>query len=248
MQNAPADHSLAPGEAVMEINRRDMLKGTAAVATAGSLTLLVGVGAASAATRSTLRMGSRGTEVLALQRRLTSLGYWLGAADGQFGDLTLQAVVAIQKVGGLHRSGECGPLTWSRVDAAIRPRARSSKGHVIEVNKATQTLLIVDSAVVTRIYNVSTGSNQRYFSEGTWQIALTPSGSFRVFHDVNAWDSGALGKLYRPKYFNRGIAVHGYTSVPPTPASHGCCRVSLPAMDNLWGAGGMHLGTPVLVY
>ena len=248
MQNAPADHVLAPGEAAMEFNRRDLLKRAATVATGGSLTFIVGAGPASAANRATLRMGSRGPEVLALQRRLTSLGYWLGAADGHFGDLTRQAVVAVQKVGSLYRNGECGPLTWSQVDAGRRPRARSAKGHVIEVNKATQTLLIVDSAVVKRIYNVSTGSNQRYFSEGKWQIALTPSGSFRVFRHVDAWDSGPLGSLYRPKYFNRGIAIHGYTSVPSTPASHGCCRVSLPAMDNLWGAGGLPLGTPVLVY
>jgi L,D-transpeptidase catalytic domain/Putative peptidoglycan binding domain len=248
VQNAPADLSFAPGEAMMGFNRRDMFKGTAAFATAESLTLLVGAGAAAAATRSTLRMGSRGPQVLAMQRRLTSLGYWLGAPDGQFGDLTRQAVVTIQKVGALLRNGECGPLTWSRLDAGIRPRARSAKGHVIEVNKATQTLLIVDSGVVKRIYNTSTGSNQRYFSEGKWQVALTPSGSFRVFRHVNSWDSGPLGKLYRPKYFNGGIAIHGYSSVPSTPASHGCCRVSLPAMDNLWGAGGLQLGTAVLVY
>jgi len=77
---------------------------------------------------------------------------------------------------------------------------------------------------------------------------LTPSGSFRVYRQVNAWDPGPLGKLYRPKYFNRGIAIHGYTSVPSTPASHGCCRVSLPAIDNLWGVGGIPVGTEVLVY
>jgi peptidoglycan hydrolase-like protein with peptidoglycan-binding domain len=248
VQSAPTDHLPAPGEAVMELNRREMLMGTVAVATAESLALLIGTGAASAATHPTLRMGSRGPEVLALQRRLTSLGYWLARADGRFGDLTQQAVVAIQKVGGLVRNGECGPLTWSRVDAGTRPRARSAHGHVIEVNKATQTLLVVDSAVVKRIYNVSTGSNQRYLLDGKWQIALTPSGSFRVFRDVDAWDSGPLGKLYRPKYFNRGIAIHGYPSVPSRPASHGCCRVSLPAMDTLWGAGGLQLGTPVLVY
>jgi hypothetical protein len=46
---------------------------------------------------------------------------------------------------------------------------------------------------------------------------------------------GPLGDLYRPKYFNRqGIAVHGYANVPPYPASHGCVRVSLAAMDWLW--------------
>ena len=231
----------------MELNRRDVLKG-AAVATAGALAILTGAGTASAATHPMLRVGSSGSQVLALQQRLTSLGYWLGKVDGHFGDLTRQAVVAIQKVAGLSRDGICGSVTWSRVDAGIRPRARSARGHVVEIRKTTQTLLIVDSGVVTRIYNTSTGSSQRYFSRGTWHIAVTPSGSFRVYQRVNAWDTSPLGTLYRPQYFNGGVAVHGYTSVPSTPASHGCCRVSLPAIDNLWGAGGMQIGTSVLVY
>jgi len=64
----------------MELNRRDMLKG-AAVATAGSLAILTGAEPASAATLPTLRVGSRGSQVLALQRRLSSLGYWLGRVD-----------------------------------------------------------------------------------------------------------------------------------------------------------------------
>jgi len=232
----------------MELNRRHMLKGAAALAATGSLTVLAGAETASAATHPTLRVGSHGSQVLALQRRLTSLGYWLGAVDGEFGDLTRQAVVAIQKVGGLSRDGICGPVTWSRVAAGIRPRALSTRGHVVEIRKTTQTLLIVDSGVVKRIYNTSTGSNKRYYYGGRWHIALTPSGSFRVYRRVNAWDGSPLGSLYRPQYFNRGIAVHGFTSVPSTPASHGCCRVSLRAMDNLWRAGGMWVGTSVLVY
>ena len=235
------------GEIMVQLNRRDLLKG-AAVATAASLTSVAGAGTASAAARPTLQMGSHGTAVLALQRRLASLGYWLGGADGQFGDLTRQSVVAIQKVAGQSRDGVCGPATWSRVDTGVRPHARSARGHTVEINKTTQTLLVVDSGVVTRIYNTSTGSNQRYLQGGTWHVAVTPSGTFKVFRHVNAWDNGPLGKLYRPEYFNRGIAVHGYPSVPSTPASHGCARVSLPAMDNLWGPAGMQVGTPVLVY
>lgn len=232
----------------MELNRRDILKGTAGVVAGGSLTVFGGVGIASAATRPTLSMGSHGPQVLAMQRRLSSLGYWLGRPDGRFGDLTRQAVVAIQKVGGLSRDGGCGPRTWSRLDSGLRPRARSVKGHVIEVNKKTQTLLIVEAGVVKRIYNTSTGSNQRYYQDGSWHVAVTPSGSFGVFRRVNKWDDGPLGKLYRPQYFNSGIAVHGYPSVPSVPASHGCCRVSLAAMDDLWRVTGMKVGTPVRVY
>jgi N-acetylmuramoyl-L-alanine amidase len=103
----------------MSISRRDLLRGTAGVAAAGSLPLVLGAGNAVAASHPTLRTGSRGAAVLALQRRLTSLGYWLGAADGQFGDLTRQAVVAVQKVAGLARDGVCGPATWARVDAGV---------------------------------------------------------------------------------------------------------------------------------
>jgi N-acetylmuramoyl-L-alanine amidase len=237
---------MTPGETVMKLNRRDVLAG--AVAKAGSLTELRGAGSAAATTHPRLLVGSHGSQVLALQAKLTSLGYWLGGVDGQFGDLTRQAVVAIQKVAGLSRDGTCGPLTWSRVDAGIRPRARSARGHVIEIRKTTQTLLIVDSGAVTGIYNTSTGSNQRYEQAGAWQVAVTPCGTFQIFRQVNAWDTGPLGSLYRPQYFNGSRAVHGYTSVPSTPASHGCCRVSLPAMDHLWDGGAMQVGTSVLVY
>ena len=133
-------------------------------------------------------------------------------------------------------------MVASRCGHTAPPRARSARGHVVEIAKATQTLLIVDSGVVKRIYNASTGSNQRYFQGGNGHIATTPSGTFRAFRRVNAWDSGSLGSLYRPQYFN------GYTSVPSTAASHGCSRVSLRAMDNLWDVGGIRVGTSVLLY
>lgn len=231
----------------MLLNRRDMLKG-AAVLTTGSVTMLAGAGTAAAVTHPTLRVGSHGSQVVALQRRLASLGYWLGAADGQFGDLTRQSVMAIQKVARIGRDGVCGPATWSKVDAGKRPVVRSGSGHVVEINKATQTLMVVDSGVVRRTYNTSTGSGVRYYQGGRWHSATTPSGSFRVFRRVNGWDDGPLGDLYRPQYFNGGIAVHGLASVPAYPASHGCARVSLPGMNNLWAAGGMTVGTRVLVY
>jgi N-acetylmuramoyl-L-alanine amidase len=231
----------------MSISRRDLLRGTAGVAAAGSLPLVLGAGNAVAASHPTLRTGSQGAAVLALQRRLTSLGYWLGAADGQFGDLTRQAVVAVQKVAGLARDGVCGPATWARVDVGVRPAARTTKGGVVEIDKKTQTLLVVNAGVVRWVFNTSTGSGRKYRQGGKDHIAVTPAGDFRVFRRVDGWDDGPLGKLYRPQYFNGGIAVHGYPVVPSTPESHGCCRVSLPGMDFLWGAGGMGVGTRVLV-
>jgi peptidoglycan hydrolase-like protein with peptidoglycan-binding domain len=50
---------------------------------------------------SLLHRGDTGAAVRSLQQRLTTLGYWLGAPNGVFGDSTQQAVYALQKVAGL---------------------------------------------------------------------------------------------------------------------------------------------------
>ena len=60
---------------------------------------------------------------------------------------------------------------------------------------------------------------------------------------------GRLGTLYRPRYFtNDGVAFHGSTSVPPYGASHGCVRLTNAAMDWVWAANIMPIGSPVVVY
>jgi hypothetical protein len=232
----------------MAIARRELLRGAVAAAFSAGL-VVEGEGRAGAAVpRPVLAAGARGPAVVTLQARLATLGYWAGSVDGSFGDLTRQAVLAVQKACGLVRDGVVGPETWSRLDAGVRPGARSRVGHVLEIAKGVQLLLVVDGGRVSRIFNTSTGSGQWYLQGGTWHLASTPAGSYRVFRQVDAWDDGPLGRLYRPKYFNGGIAVHGYPSVPAVPASHGCVRLSLPAMDLLWRPGGLAVGGAVLVY
>ena len=44
------------------------------------------------------------------------------------------------------------------------------------------------------------------------------------------------------------IAVHGYHSVPPYPASHGCVRVTEAAMDWIWANDVMPMGSTVWVH
>jgi peptidoglycan hydrolase-like protein with peptidoglycan-binding domain len=235
----------------MELERRAFVKGAAATAAGGALGLLgvvSGVEPALAATSPTLRQGSHGTAVRSLQRRLSYLGYWCGAVDGVFGGMTRSAVIALQKVARIARDGICGPVTWSKVRAGVRPAARTHSGHIIEVHRDRQVLLVVDSGRVRTILAASTGSENPYYSQGRWWSARTTPGRYRVYLQRNRWDSGPLGSLYRPMYFNGGIAVHGYTSVPTYPASHGCVRVSIAAMNLLWLGGRMGIGTGVNVY
>ncbi len=124
-----------------------------------------------------LRLGDRGAAVLALQNRLTALGYWLGTPDGKFGGLTQQAVYAVQKAAGLGRDGVAGAKTQAALTAGKRPRITTSgSGHRVEINKKTQLLLIIDGSKISTILNTSTGSGRPYLQEGHQEIALTPSG------------------------------------------------------------------------
>ncbi|WP_067969445.1 L,D-transpeptidase family protein [Nocardiopsis trehalosi] len=196
---------------------------------------------------SELRAGDSGREVEALQERLIELGYWIDAPDGEFGGNTVQAVYALQKAAGIARDGIVGPDTRKALDDGVRPSAGSSSGDVIEIDLERQLLLVVSDGEVQQTFNTSTGSGETYESRGEEAVAVTPVGQYSVFRGVDAWDPGPLGSLYRPKYFNGGIAVHGYPSVPPVPASHGCARVSLAAMDWLWESGRLDNGSTVLV-
>jgi len=185
-----------------------------------------------------LRRGDGGPAVSELQARLSELGYWTGEADGSFGWDTHHAIVAVQKAAGLERDGIVGPATRRALDDGVRPEARSHTGHVVEIDLGRQLLLVVDDGGVVAILDTSTGSRP-----GT-----TPPGQWTISREIDGLRRSSLGLLYRPKYFHEGVAIHGYTSVPAHPASHGCVRVTYPAMDHIWGAGLMPVGTPVWVY
>lgn len=62
-------------------------------------------------TADVLGPGSRGANVVALQKRLTELGYALGAVDGAYGPMTASAVFAFQAENGLRANGIAGPTT-----------------------------------------------------------------------------------------------------------------------------------------
>jgi hypothetical protein len=184
----------------------------------------------------TLRLGASGPEVVALQERLLSLGYWLPAADGDFGQGTHHAVVAFQKVHGFARDGIVGPVTSAAIASAGRPTSVIGSG--VEVELARQVLLVVQGGSVVWAFDTSTGA----------QAGTTPIGTFSVTREIDGMRVSELGSLWRPKYFYGGVAIHGYTSVPPQPASHGCVRVTYPAMDAIWASGLVPVGTPVVVH
>ena len=65
----------------------------------------------------TLKKGSEGKTVKALQILLIGYGYSCGSygADGDFGSATQKAVIAYQKTNGLEADGIVGPMTWAKL-------------------------------------------------------------------------------------------------------------------------------------
>lgn len=205
-----------------------------------------------------LGSGAEGDAVAALQQRLFDLGFWL-QVDGQYGHVTTQAVMAFQKYYvefGLDTSGRADQATVDALAAVtVKPFAGALEGDLAVVDKARQVLHFVREGRTLWTLNTSTGTGKRYTEtnqktgEPITDTAITPEGQFSVYREYSSgWESGQLGRLYRPKYFKGGVAVHGSNSIPNFPASHGCVRVSNPAMDWIWANDLLPRGAVVVVH
>lgn len=203
-------------------------------------------------------VGSRdGEATKAIQERLLQLGFWHSGADGQYGLTTKQAVMAFQKYIGLEATGKVDESTAAYLtNVAERAHGTADTGDLVEVDKDRQLLFIVRDGMTVWTFNTSTATGQPYHEEdknspGEFQdgVSITPNGLWKVNRErPEGWWEGDLGQIYRPKYFHGGVAVHGSNSIPNYPASHGCVRVSVPAMDFIWDQDLMPMKSVVWVH
>ena len=203
--------------------------------------------------------GSKGDAVIVLQQRLLDLGFWIDEADGQYGTVTTQAVMAFQKYYvdfGLKATGQADQATVDALAAVtVKPFVPPDEPEAVVVDKGHQVLHLVREGRTQWTLNTSTGTGRDYTEVdqkrgGTIAgHAITPEGRFKVYRDhTDGWESGELGQLYRPKYFAGGVAVHGSNSIPNYPASHGCVRITTTAMDWIWANDLIPRGTVVVVH
>lgn len=207
------------------------------------------VPAVAAAAPRTLRIGMRGADVTALQRKLISLHYIdIRKATGVFDSPTYHAVVAFQKFHGLGRDGIVGPKTRAKLAAPSTPRPRKARsGTYYEINLTKQVMFSFSGTNVIRIVNISSGNGRTYTRpSGGTGVAITPTGTFRIQRKINGWRKSDLGLLYRPAYFYGGFAIHGSSSVPAYPASHGCVRTTIWTMDRIYDY--LPIGRIVYIY
>lgn len=116
-------------QAVIEFQTSNGLTADGIVGT-GTLAALVNARTPTAttyveATPGNVREGTRGELVVALQERLSNLGYYTGGIDGIFGKATTQAVLAFQENNGLTADGVVGPATEQALRSASAVSAAS---------------------------------------------------------------------------------------------------------------------------
>jgi lipoprotein-anchoring transpeptidase ErfK/SrfK len=196
----------------------------------------------------TLRQGMSGSDVLAVEKRLASLRYDVGAVDGYYDYDTTHAAMAFQKVQRMRVTGAVDATTRAKLSAPVKPRLRYSRsGAWVEADLTKQVLYYARDGVVVRILDISSGSGELFTVDGETQRATTPTGSFRIFHKIDGLRVSRLGELWRPAYFaSGGYAIHGSGFVPAWPDSHGCIRITNPAMNRLFSM--LTIGLPVYVY
>lgn len=196
-----------------------------------------------------LERGDESDAVRDLQQTLAELGYWIGPVDGVFGSLTEQAVMAFQGWEQITRDGVVGPETRAHLDDASRPSTDAAPTNGLYIDEHRGVLLVTRDGATRWAFHVSAGSYEQYdHPEFGTRLADTPNGTFEIYRQVDGPRNSDLGFLNRPKFFHEdGIALHGSPNVPAWGVSHGCVRVTNPAINFIWANDLAPIGTTVVV-
>ncbi len=207
------------------------------IATTGTVTIAPGALATVTPTAdTTLRSGSSGVLVRALQQKLQSLGYYTGSIDGDFGAATESAVKAFQERNGLKADGVVGAATQNLLDSGSAVRAPEP----IE----TPTYIYATARPTPLTYTPSTLSTYRFLQSGSTGKDVTnlqnrlkelgyytgsASGTFNdatkeaviAFQERNGlWVDGVAGEdTQRMLYSSAALPLSGMVAVTPVPTA-----------------------------
>ena len=166
--------------------------------------------------------GSKGPAVRLLQERLAAMHYVV-PRSGVYDAGTGRAVMAWRKLAGLSRTTVATKEVFNGVLAGrgtFKVR-HPGDGRHIEARLNSQVMALINGGRVERIYHISSGA----------PATPTVRGRFRVY--LKTPGVNAKGMVHS-SYFIRGYAIHGYASVPPYNASHGCLRVPVPNARSIY--------------
>lgn len=129
-----------------------------------------------------LKLGSTGSQVSALQRNLTLLGYYYGDVTGHYGSLTQSAVKKFQKARGLTQDGVAGDKTIAAIESAVK----SSGGAVPDSSAGVGSALREgDSGVAVTELQQMLNKLEYYYGEITGHYGSLTKKAVRSFQDDN---------------------------------------------------------------
>jgi len=166
-------------------------------------------------------------QTMETERRLSELGYWTGPVDGLLDERTKSALIAFQKWEGRAITGKLTLEALEAIRNGVAPNPRDPGYMHVEVDVDRQVLMLINEEGAVRVLPVSTGSDKPFLDQGQMSVAYTPRGRFVVYDKTYGWENGDLGSVYYANYISGGVAIHGYLTVPTTPASHGCIRIPM---------------------
>jgi len=173
-----------------------------------------------------------------MESALAALGLPTGRVDGLVNAATRRALCAYRDLNGLsatRKPARSALVSQISASTELPLLPRKLFGVKALVSLTCQTAYITNNAgVIVRVLPVSTGKDNGYHE--------TRRGFKRVYWKYNGWQASSLfpepdGRpgLYRPIYFDRGIAFHGVRKpVRTKPQSHGCVRTWPKDQDWLW--------------
>jgi len=178
--------------------------------------------------------GNRSSLVSTFNNLLNRRGYY--SSHGKKYDVRTEwAVMAFRKVNGMSRNYNATPQIFRKL-AANKGKFHlkyPGKGKHVEVDISKQVMALANHGKAQHVFAVSTGA----------PATPTVRGHYHFYRKDAGYNSEGM---YYSVYFIRGYATHGYHSVPPYNASHGCVRNPIP--DSIFIYNWISLGDSIWVY
>jgi L,D-transpeptidase-like protein len=178
--------------------------------------------------------GNRSSDVKLFNKLLKKQGYFTSGGK-KYSVRTQWAVMAVRKVNGMNRTYNANPTIFRKLAArkAEFHLKYPHKGKHVEVDISRQVMTLANNGKAQHTFAVSTGA----------PATPTIRGHFRFYRKDAGYNSVGM---YYSVYFHGGYATHGYHSVPPYNASHGCVRNPIP--DSIFIYNWISLGDSIFVY
>jgi cell wall-associated NlpC family hydrolase len=201
------------------------------------LLLVLGASVATCAAAA-YQQGDRGQAVSEIQARLNALGYSVGSVDGDFGQMTVNAVKAFQRSRGLEADGIVGEQTYQALMGRAIPVSRDGSSlyarRVLQIALQYQGVPYVFGGTSPSGFDCS-GYTRFVFAQAGVYLPRTADEQYVVGRAVSQLEPGDLVFFSTYAYGASHVGIYlGYGQFISATTSHGVAIE--PINSGYWGA------------